>query len=234
MSSTIFTPLIAISTIITTSTSPIPIPVYDALTNTADELDVSSIYDEGEQENQSLTVASVPAQVDAMEGFTVTLPPPPPPVAPVVTTLPARSNNNSASSVTTQTSSIPIISNAAPLSGSQKDQVLQLAKQYVGVPYVFGGATPAGWDCSGYVKWVVGQVTGINLPHGVGAITRSGAVHQVSRADAQPGDLVAFPGNAHMGIFMGGNTMVHAPKPGDVTKVGSIWSSDVRFYSLNG
>jgi len=233
MSSTVFTPLIAISTIITTSTSPIPIPVQDALTTTTDEVDISSIYDDEFAGNQSVTVASVPAQVDAMEGFTVTVPPPPP-VVPAVTNLPARNNSNSATSVTTQTSSIPIISNTTPLSGSQKEQVLQLAKQYVGVPYVFAGATPNGWDCSGYVKWVVAQVTGINLPHGVGAITRSGAVHQVSRAEAQPGDLVAFPGNAHMGIFMGGNTMVHAPKPGDVTKVGSIWSSDVRFYSLNG
>jgi cell wall-associated NlpC family hydrolase len=227
MSVTLFSPLFAITTIVSTATTPIPVIPEQAPPTP----DVSFIYDEITENAQTLSVnaESVTPQTTE-EGFTsVAAPPPPPPVVSPVTT-----STNVAPSRTTSISVSQIPSNIAPLSGSGKNQFLQLATQYTGVPYVFGGATPGGWDCSGYVKWVAGQTLGINLPHGVSAITRSGAVHPVSRAEAQPGDLVVFPGNAHMGIFLGGNQMVHAPKPGDVTKIGTIWTSDVRFFSFNG
>lgn len=113
----------------------------------------------------------------------------------------------------------------------EKAAYVDLALNYVGVPYVFGGATPAGWDCSGYVLWVYAQKTGVTMPHGVGSINR-GYTTPVAASAAQPGDLVFFPGNEHVGIYLGNGMMVHAPKPGDVTKIAPIWTSNVTFGSL--
>lgn len=117
-----------------------------------------------------------------------------------------------------------------------KAAFVQEALAHVGVPYVFGGATPSGWDCSGYVLWVYQQQTGITMPHSVGAI-KAGYTKPVSYADAQPGDLVFFSGpagvNHHVGIYLGNGMMVHASKPGDLTHVAPIWwTENVTFGSL--
>lgn len=89
--------------------------------------------------------------------------------------------------------------------GSKAQQVLGIAKQYVGTPYVMGGTSPSGWDCSGYTSFVYGKV-GVNLPRTSGA--QKGAGPQVSRSAAQPGDLIWSPG--HVGIYAGNGMMYDA------------------------
>jgi cell wall-associated NlpC family hydrolase len=97
--------------------------------------------------------------------------------------------------------------------------VVGIAMRYLGVPYVWGGASPRGFDCSGLVMYAFAQI-GVSLPHSTYALYAMGT--PVSRDQLQPGDLVFFNGLGHMGIYIGGNQMVHAPHTGDVVKVSSL------------
>ena len=93
------------------------------------------------------------------------------------------------------------------------------------MPYVWGGTTPHGFDCSGFVQWVYGK-QGITLPRTSGEQARVGRA--VSPAEAQPGDLVAMDnsrgraGVDHIGIYLGDGTWIVAPHTGDVVKVQSV------------
>jgi peptidoglycan DL-endopeptidase CwlO len=103
--------------------------------------------------------------------------------------------------------------------------VVGIAMRYLGVPYVWGGASPAGFDCSGLVMYVFAQV-GVSLPHNAAA--QYGYGSPVSRGDLQPGDLVFFDGLGHVGIYIGGGQFIHAPHTGDVVKISSLsgWYAD--------
>lgn len=100
-------------------------------------------------------------------------------------------------------------------------QVAQVALQYQGVPYRFGGATPAGFDCSGLVLFVYAQF-GISLPHSVSGTAAIGT--PIATADALPGDIVILPG--HSGIYMGNGTFIDAPDYGEVVQVRPIYDSN--------
>ena len=104
------------------------------------------------------------------------------------------------------------------------DKVVSVAKKYQGVPYRYGGADPSGFDCSGFTQYVYAQF-GVSLPHsssrqGTGA--GGGAV--ISPSDALPGDLVVMDGGGHVGIYLGGNKMIDAPKPGTVVEIRTIYN----------
>jgi peptidoglycan DL-endopeptidase CwlO len=97
--------------------------------------------------------------------------------------------------------------------------VVGIAMQYLGVPYVWGGASPRGFDCSGLVMYVFAQI-GVSLPHSSYAQYNMGT--PVSISQLQPGDLVFFAGASHEGIYIGGGQFVHAPHTGDVVKISSL------------
>jgi cell wall-associated NlpC family hydrolase len=97
--------------------------------------------------------------------------------------------------------------------------VIGIAMQYIGVPYVWGGASPSGFDCSGFVMYVFGRM-GVSLPHSTYALWGVGV--PVSRDQLAAGDLVFFNGLGHMGIYMGGGNFIHSPHTGDVVKVSSM------------
>jgi cell wall-associated NlpC family hydrolase len=100
--------------------------------------------------------------------------------------------------------------------------VVGIAMQYLGIPYVWGGSSPGGFDCSGFVMYVYAQV-GVSLPHNAAAQYGSGV--PVSQDQLQPGDLVFFDGLGHVGIYIGGGQFIHSPHTGDVVKISSLSDS---------
>jgi cell wall-associated NlpC family hydrolase len=102
---------------------------------------------------------------------------------------------------------------------SQYGGVVGIAMRYLGTPYVWGGASPSGFDCSGLVMYVYAQV-GVSLPHS--SYAQYGAGVPVSYDQLQAGDLVFFDGLGHVGIYVGGGMFIHAPHTGDVVKVSSL------------
>jgi cell wall-associated NlpC family hydrolase len=107
-----------------------------------------------------------------------------------------------------------------PAPPSQYGGVVGIAMQYLGVPYVWGGASPNGFDCSGLVQYVYAQI-GVSLPHHAASDYSLGT--PVAQSDLEPGDLVFFSGLGHMGIYIGDGQMIHAPHTGDVVKISSIY-----------
>jgi cell wall-associated NlpC family hydrolase len=99
---------------------------------------------------------------------------------------------------------------------------IDIAQRYLGTPYVWGGESPSGFDCSGLLQFVYRQL-GVNLPRVAADQARVGQP-VTSLAEARPGDLVAFGEPVdHIGIYAGNNLMVVAPKTGDVVKVQEIY-----------
>ena len=89
--------------------------------------------------------------------------------------------------------------------------MVSLAQQYLGTPYVYGGSSASGFDCSGFTMYVFSQA-GVSLPHGATSQLSYGT--EVSRSDLQPGDLVFFQDYgavaSHVGIYIGGDQFIHA------------------------
>ncbi len=111
---------------------------------------------------------------------------------------------------------------AAAAPPSRYGGVVGVAMRYLGVPYVWGGASPSGFDCSGFSMYVFAQI-GVSLPHH--AASQYGMGTPVSRDQLEPGDLVFFNGLGHMGIYIGGGQFIHAPHSGDVVKISSLSDS---------
>jgi cell wall-associated NlpC family hydrolase len=97
--------------------------------------------------------------------------------------------------------------------------VVGIAMSQLGTNYVWGGAAPGGFDCSGLVMWAYAQV-GVSLPHS--SYAQYGYGVPVSKDQLEPGDLVFFDGLGHVGIYIGGGQFVHAPHTGDVVKISSL------------
>jgi cell wall-associated NlpC family hydrolase len=128
---------------------------------------------------------------------------------------------------TLELASDPVASDSTEVSTqappSQYGGVVGIAMQYLGVPYVWGGASPSGFDCSGLVSYAYAQI-GVSLPHNAAMQYNSVGVF-VSRDQLQAGDLVFFDGLGHMGMYIGGGQFIHAPHTGDVVKISSLYDS---------
>lgn len=99
------------------------------------------------------------------------------------------------------------------------ERAVRLARAQLGVPYVYGGASPGGFDCSGLVMWVYGRL-GVALPHNAAALYSVG--RSVSLAHMRPGDLVFFHGLGHVGIYIGHGQMIHAPQTGEQVEIEAL------------
>jgi len=111
----------------------------------------------------------------------------------------------------------PDVPTGSPGVGHQ--QAASIALGYLGVPYVYGGASPSGFDCSGLVMYVYAQL-GISLPHYT--VAQWNATQPISQSQMLPGDLVFFDGLGHVGIYIGNGQFVDAPHTGSVVRIDSI------------
>lgn len=108
---------------------------------------------------------------------------------------------------------------------------MAIAKRYLGVRYVYGGASPkTGFDCSGFVMYVYAKL-GISMPHSSSDQWHMGV--RIARKQLEPGDLVFFDGKkepGHVGMYVGGAKFIHAPHTGDVVKISRLSGSYARNY----
>lgn len=110
---------------------------------------------------------------------------------------------------------------------TRASRALRQAKRYLGVPYVYGGNTPRGFDCSGYTRWVYNKV-GVKLPRRASEQRRATRYVRYPK----PGDLTFFHSGGrvyHVGIYAGNRYVYHAPRPGQRVKKERIWTRSVTY-----
>ena len=165
-----------------------------------------------ERTEAAATAATVPAPVPLVAPSPA--PSVAPAVAPVATPKPAAPAPAAAP-----------VPTAAPASGDRGQNIVQTGLRYVGAPYVYGGATPSGWDCSGFVMYVYNEAAGIRLPRSAAQQYKVGATIPADQVRA--GDIVFFadtfgPGITHNGIALGDGRFVHARSEGYGTVISSL------------
>ncbi len=137
--------------------------------------------------------------------------------------------------VTTETSSAPASSNVTAITAEAGEKIVAEAKKYLGVRYVYGGTSPSGFDCSGFVYYVYRQC-GYSITRTATAQNSVGA--KVDRANMQPGDIIIFLNGArsaigHAGLYIGNGQFIHASSGGGKVMISSLSESyyNTRFYS---
>lgn len=134
---------------------------------------------------------------------------------------PSSNTNVSGSGNSESSSSSNSSSNYTPPTGTGGGAaIVNAAYSYLGVPYVWGGESYSGVDCSGLVLEAHKSI-GVSLGHSSGAQGSGGK--SVSSSEALPGDVVCYSG--HVGIYIGNGQMIHAPQPGDVVKIVNVYGS---------
>lgn len=132
--------------------------------------------------------------------------------------------------VTTAANGSAAASAPAASTSSTRQQIVDYAATLLGSPYVYGGTSPKGFDCSGFTQYVYAHFN-ISLPHSSSSQYKS-SVTKISRSELQPGDLVFFSnggsGVGHVGIYVGNNSFIHSPRPGKSVCYDSLDSS---YYS---
>lgn len=136
-----------------------------------------------------------------------------------------------AAAKTTKSKTIVVASRGTSLttvSSEKSQEIINYAKQFMGIQYVFGGASPSGFDCSGFTMYVFNKF-GIDLPHS--ASGQAGLGRAVSKSDLVPGDLVFFetykPGISHVGIYIGSGNFLEASSSRGI----AITSLSSSYYS---
>lgn len=147
-----------------------------------------------------------------------------------------RSSSSTSSSSTTNSSSSASSSSAkgsgSYLGSGGAEAVVELALQYNGAAYVWGGESPNGFDCSGFVKYIYATAAGVSLPHS--ATTQANYGVAVDKSELRPGDLVFFEtytaGISHVGIYIGNNQFIHAANSRSGVKITSLGSGGYEKY----
>lgn len=137
----------------------------------------------------------------------------------------ALGNSSSSNSGTTNNSGSS--STSKPSGSVTGQQIVETAKKYLGVPYVYGGTSPSGFDCSGLVYYVL-KSHGITVSRSSAAMYKCGT--PISKSQLQPGDLVFFQGTSssgisHVGIYAGNGQFIHSPNRGKVVSFADLNSA---------
>lgn len=98
-------------------------------------------------------------------------------------------------------------------------KAVSYARRFLGSPYVYGGSSPRGFDCSGFVRFVYAHF-GVRLPHS--SFADFGVGRRVSRGGLRPGDLVFFNGLGHVGMYIGRGKFIEAPHTGERVQITSL------------
>ncbi len=176
----------------------------------------------GHSQPPVIAAQNVPAERHAH----IPAPPPPPPVQVAVAPPPANVGVAPSQPPAASAPSAP----PAGVGGDAGGRILAQARAMLGVPYVDDGATPSGFDCSGYTMWVYSHAGVASLPHNSEAQRQ--VVRIIPRAEARPGDMIFYLSGGssyHVAIYAGGNQEYAAPAPGQDVKLENIWDSNIQF-----
>ncbi len=208
-------------------------PVDNDAANKLSTVDLAALTDQARQALAAAPVVTVAGDakvsvetvtVEKVDEAITPAPEPEPEPEPVVQT---RSTSSSSASSSGSSSSAAASASVSIPDSAVGSTIISIASRYVGVPYVSGGTTPSGFDCSGFTSYVYAQA-GISLPRASADQRYAGTV--VPRSQAQPGDLIWTPG--HIGIYAGGNTQIDAPRPGKTIQFRNIWQSNPTFIRV--
>jgi cell wall-associated NlpC family hydrolase len=112
--------------------------------------------------------------------------------------------------------------------GGARAAIVNAALSYLGTPYVLGGASHSGIDCSGLVMEAY-AAAGISLGHLVHLQDDAGTV--IPESEAKPGDLVVFDDEEHIGIYLGNGTLIHAPDVGRDVSITTVWQGVAHHFT---